>query len=193
MFCSYHNVDLFKHLLDGQECFKMKNLLVWSKNNWTGGDLKSFAPKHELIWYYTKGRVEIKGARSPDIISFDRVPPTNHPTEKPVLLLEYYIRKLTEMNAIVFDGFMGSGATAIAALKSGRNFVGAELDNEYYNIADKHIKKVQHEQQTFNLPPERDDVFLEKYDVVTAMTDDERRRKKKVDQSGEKCDIDWML
>lgn len=193
MFCSYHHVDLFKQLLDEQECFKMKNLLVWSKNNWTGGDLKSFAPKHELIWFYTKGRVELNGARSPDIFSFDRVPPTNHPTEKPVLLLEYYIRKLTQMNAIIFDGFMGSGATAIAALQSGRNFMGAELNQKYFNIANNRIKEFQHNQKTFDLPPEQDTIFLEKYDVVTAMTDDERRRKKKVDTSKEKRDIDWML
>lgn len=192
LFCSYHQVDLFKQLLDRQSCLKMKNLLVWSKNNWTGGDLKSFAPKHELIWYYSKGRVEINGARSPDIISFDRVPPTNHPTEKPVLLLEYYIRKLTKMDAVVFDGFMGSGATAIAALQSGRNFIGAELSQKYFEAANDRIKDFQHKQTSFNLSPETDEIFLEKYDVVTAMTDDEKRRKRRTDKKEENVDWDWL-
>ena len=193
MFCSSHNVGLFQQLLEDQDVLKRKNLLVWSKNNWTGGDLKSFAPKHELIWFYTKGRVEINGARSPDIISFDRVPPSNHPTEKPTLLLEFYIRKLTQPNDIIFDGFMGSGATAIAALQSGRKFIGAELDDEYFDVANNRINNFLRQQEISGVNPKRDSSFLEEYDSVKEMTDDEKRRKRKQPSDDEKYqDLDWL-
>lgn len=64
-----------------------------------------------------------------------------HPTQKPVALFEYLIKTYTNEGEIVLDNCMGSGTTAIACLNTNRNYMGFELDEEYYNIANERIKK----------------------------------------------------
>ena len=59
----------------------------------------------------------------------------NHPTVKPVKLMEYLITLITPPNGIVLDPFFGSGTTGVAAVKLGFNYIGFELDKTYYNIA----------------------------------------------------------
>lgn len=63
-----------------------------------------------------------------------------HPTEKPVGLLRYLIRTYTNENDVVLDNTMGSGSTAIACIREKRNFIGFELNKEYYDKACKRIK-----------------------------------------------------
>lgn len=58
-----------------------------------------------------------------------------HPTQKPVQLFEYLIRTYTDIGETVLDNCMGSGTTAIACIRSGRNYVGFEQDEGYYKIA----------------------------------------------------------
>lgn len=58
-----------------------------------------------------------------------------HPTQKPVELFEYLIRTYTNEGDIVLDCCMGSGTTKVAAINTGRNYVGFELDKEYYDTA----------------------------------------------------------
>ena len=65
----------------------------------------------------------------------------NHPTVKPVALIEYLIKIITSENGIVLDPFMGSGTTAVACEKSHRNYLGIELNPEYIEIAEKRIDK----------------------------------------------------
>lgn len=60
-----------------------------------------------------------------------------HPTQKPVELLEYLIKTYTNENDVVLDFTMGSGSTGVACLQTGRDFIGIELDEEYYKIAEK--------------------------------------------------------
>lgn len=62
-----------------------------------------------------------------------------HPTQKPVALLTRMIEDSTEPGAVVLDTFMGSGTTAVACLKSGRQFIGFELDGQYHAIAQQRI------------------------------------------------------
>ena len=63
-----------------------------------------------------------------------------HPTQKPVALMEWCIEKATKPNDIIVDPFMGSGTTGVAAMRTGRRFIGIELDAEYYRIAEQRIK-----------------------------------------------------
>lgn len=65
-----------------------------------------------------------------------------HPTQKPVDLFEYLIRTYTNEGELVLDNCMGSGTTAIACIKTNRNFIGFELDKEYYDISLKRIAEV---------------------------------------------------
>ena len=68
-----------------------------------------------------------------------------HPTQKPVPLFEYLIKTYTNKGETVLDNCMGSGTTAIACLNTDRQYIGFELDEDYYNIAQDRIKN--HEQQ----------------------------------------------
>ena len=76
---------------------------------------------------------------------FNSVPNCNgtklHPTQKPVELLEYLIRTYTNENETILDNTMGSGSTGVACANTGRDFIGIELDGEYYKIAERRIKE----------------------------------------------------
>lgn len=64
----------------------------------------------------------------------------NHPTVKPIKLMEYLIKLVTKENAVVLDPFLGSGTTAIACLKTNRKFIGIEKESDYVKIAEARIK-----------------------------------------------------
>ena len=68
-----------------------------------------------------------------------------HPTQKPVELIRYLIRTYTNEGDLVLDNCVGSGTTAVAAIKEKRHFIGMELNKEYYDIACERIKKEQAE------------------------------------------------
>lgn len=63
-----------------------------------------------------------------------------HPTQKPVKLLEYLIKTYTKENEIVLDNCMGSGSTGVAAVNTGRSFIGIEKDDKYYEVARQRIE-----------------------------------------------------
>ena len=65
-----------------------------------------------------------------------------HPTQKPISLMEYLVKSHTKEGDLVLDFTMGSGSTGVAALNLGRNFIGIELDEKYYNIAKDRIEKL---------------------------------------------------
>lgn len=64
-----------------------------------------------------------------------------HPTQKPIALFEYLIKTYTNENDIVLDNCIGSGTTAIACINARRNYIGMEMDKNYFDIADKRIKE----------------------------------------------------
>ena len=64
-----------------------------------------------------------------------------HPTQKPIALMEHLIKTYTNEGDTVLDNCMGSGTTAIAAINTNRNYIGFELDEEYYNLANERISK----------------------------------------------------
>lgn len=64
---------------------------------------------------------------------------TKHPTQKPVPLLEYLIKTYTNPGETVLDNTMGSGSTGVACINTGRNFIGMELDDAFFDIASDRI------------------------------------------------------
>lgn len=74
------------------------------------------------------------------ILEFKNEGKTVHPTQKPVLLLEYLIKTYTQENETVLDFTMGSGSTGVACKNTNRNFIGIELDNKYFEIAKNRIE-----------------------------------------------------
>jgi site-specific DNA-methyltransferase (adenine-specific) len=86
--------------------------------------------------YYPKAIIEYSNANQRNKL---------HPTQKPVALFEYLIKTYTNENEIVLDNCIGSGTTAIAALNTGRFFIGIEKEEKYVGIARKRI--AEHTQQ----------------------------------------------
>lgn len=68
---------------------------------------------------------------------------TEHPTQKPISLMEKIILMLTNENETILDPFMGSGSTGLACLFKNRNFIGCEIDKEYFEIAERRLKSTQ--------------------------------------------------
>ena len=140
MFCSWHHVDVFKKAV--QDKFKLKNIIVWNKNNHGSGDLKgSYAPKHEFVLYAHKGRSLFREKRLPDVMDFPKISSTKlyHPTEKNVDMLSVFIKNNSDVKQTILDPFMGSGTTGAACKNLNRNFIGIELDETYFNIAKERI------------------------------------------------------
>jgi len=67
-----------------------------------------------------------------------------HPTQKPVSLMEYLIKTYTNENETVLDFTMGSGSTGVACVNTKRNFIGIELDDKYFSIAEQRIKEAEY-------------------------------------------------
>lgn len=83
-----------------------------------------------------------EGERFPlSILSVPRDGNRLHPTQKPVALLEYLIKTYTNEGDTVLDNTMGSGSTGVACKLTGRNFIGIEMDREYFKIAKQRIKE----------------------------------------------------
>lgn len=76
------------------------------------------------------------------ILSFKKCNSKLHPTQKPILLMEYLIKTYTDENETVLDFTMGSGTTGVACKNTNRNFIGIEMDDNYFEIAEKRINEI---------------------------------------------------
>ena len=121
-----------------------KAQIIWDKVVHGMGDLKGdFAPRHENIIFASKGRYTFPSKRPTSIFVEKRVDPEkmSHPNEKPVPLLSQIMQATAKEDDIIFDPFLGSGTTAVAAKKLGRDFIGIELDPKYCDIARERLKQ----------------------------------------------------
>ena len=65
-----------------------------------------------------------------------------HPTQKPQVITDFFVEVLSNPGDVVLDPFMGSGTTGVSAISLKRNFVGAEINKEYFEIAEKRIEEI---------------------------------------------------
>lgn len=72
-----------------------------------------------------------------------------HPNEKPLELVEHFLRLHSSPSQLVLDPFMGSGTTGVACVKLGRRFTGIEIDEGYFDIACERIRKAVAEPDMF--------------------------------------------
>ena len=109
------------------------------------GDTKAaFAPSHENIVFAVKGKYSFPGSRPKDLVTFPKINSSKmvHPTEKPVGLLANLLSSVTKPGDLILDPFAGSGSTLVAAKKTGRRFIGIELDDDYFVTAQRRIEEV---------------------------------------------------
>jgi len=121
-----------------------KGVAVWDKGPAFGmGDL-SFPWKNSFELIYIRGNLW-RGYRDEGVLrgsvvvsweSKGRV----HPHEKPVWLMEHFIRKLPD-DIVILDPFMGGGTTGVACMNLGRKFIGIEIEPKYFNIACERIQR----------------------------------------------------
>lgn len=78
-----------------------------------------------------------------------------HPSQKPIELLEWCIRKVPNDADTILDPFMGSGTTGVACAKLGRKFIGIELEPSYFDIACERIQKAYDQPDLFVAPPKK--------------------------------------
>jgi len=130
VFCSWHNVEVFKHIIGKK--FNVKNILIWEKNNTGMGDLEGdYAPKYEMVLFCSNGAKKLKGGRDSNILKADKTGNVNHPTEKPINLISYFINKSSNIGDLVLDTFGGSCVTAIASKQLQRNCICFEIEESY--------------------------------------------------------------
>lgn len=100
---------------------------------------------HGTNYGFDKGAITVSnGERYPlTTINFNRDKDKLHPTQKPVSLLEYLIRTYTNKGEIILDNVMGSGSTGVACINTNRDFIGIELDEKYFKIAENRIKEAE--------------------------------------------------
>jgi len=91
-------------------------------------------PKENRNKRFPKTIIKIKSMRQQSLL---------HPTQKPVALMEYLIKTYTQENETVLDFTMGSGSTGVACINTGRNFIGIEKEEKYFNIAKDRIAEAQ--------------------------------------------------
>lgn len=133
-------------------------LLIWNKGSHVGMGNLAFPYKltHEEIYLWGEGFV---GARHPSVLDFPALYPNlhaanvargealEHPTQKPIRLMAYLIERTDAAN--ILDPFMGSGTTGVAAVQMGRDFIGIEREERYFDIACRRIEEAQRQGDLF--------------------------------------------
>ena len=119
---------------------KYVRAIIWDKAVSYNG--YTWRHQHEMILWGERNGAERIPTGDGDVIRLRGVlqKDRHHPAEKPVELLERLVKKT---GATILDPFMGSGTTGVACVQTGRNFIGIEIDPEYFAIAEKRIKEAQ--------------------------------------------------
>ena len=140
LMCNFKNLNdlMNKSLAVG---FKHINLLVWEKNNCTPSQFYMKNCEYTLLLRKGSSKYinDIGGSKT--VHKFNNIIGNKvHPTEKPVELMEFYVENSSNRGDMVLDMFMGSGSTGVACVNTNRDLIGIELDDNYFNIAEKRIQ-----------------------------------------------------
>lgn len=131
---------------------RTRTIFTWHKTNPVPSFRKvNYLSSCEYVWIGSKGE---KGwtfnfKQQKEMHNFFETPnksvygETDHPTEKPLSLINHLIEVHTNPDDLVLDCFMGSGTTGVSCKGLNRNFIGIEQDERYFNMAKKRIKNIQ--------------------------------------------------
>lgn len=131
--------------LEARNLFFHIRTVVWNKCSFGLGF--RYRPQYENVYVGAKSKKFNwfdSSHKISDIVRIKKIIPRagHHPTEKPVELMEHFIKLHTVEGMTVLDPFCGTGATGVAALKNGRKFIGMEIDSEYCKIAKERCEAV---------------------------------------------------
>ncbi|MCL2204735.1 MAG: site-specific DNA-methyltransferase [Defluviitaleaceae bacterium] len=149
VFMAIIKVETLIRLAQGHRLY-YKTTGIWHKTNPMPRNMHLHFVNATEAWVYfinrkRTGTFNNEGTALHDFYECPVAPPSErkhgkHPTQKPVKLMEFFIRTLTLEGETVLDPFMGSGSTGVAAGKLNRNFIGAEIDKGYFDIAKERMK-----------------------------------------------------
>ena len=166
--CKEYAPEFYRLLKDGSHCYVMTNhinlidmlntftdvgfhfikSLIWNKGNKIMGQY--YMSQYEYILFFRKGKgKKINNCGTSDILSIpnkktkDKDGKNIHDTEKPIELMEVLVNNSSQENELVLDPFMGVGSTGLACIKNNRNFIGIEIDENYFNIAKERIEEIE--------------------------------------------------
>jgi len=125
MFDSYSLLTLAPIVRD---VFEVKNLLCWDKANIGLGHY--FRRRHEFILFASKGKRPLNSKSIPDVWKIKRAAGAKYPTQKPTEVFELMLKGSSEKDFVVCDPFLGSGSSAIAAIKSNCKFIGCDISEK---------------------------------------------------------------
>ena len=121
---------------------KVKNPIYWIKTLASQGDvLGDRGNCVEIVLFAHKGRHLLRGKREMNAWTLSRPEGNGHPTPKPIELVRRCILASSDPGDLVLDPFLGSGTTAIACILTGRRFIGAEINDAYFDLSCKRIEQ----------------------------------------------------
>lgn len=139
VFCNWKNIRNTMDILESN-FFIQKDVLVWDKEHFGVGFF--YRPQTEFIIFASKGKPNtISSKGQANIFRIKRVNKPHSIVQKPVELMEKLIRLSSKQGDLVLDSFMGSGSTGVACMQSGREFIGIEINEGNYKVAENRIKE----------------------------------------------------
>ena len=150
--CNNVNLTHFLEVIDESE-FHFVKCLIWDKQNKIMG--KYYMNSFEYILFLRKGADKaINNCGTPDLLSIPNIKNKDsngsniHDSQKPVALFQILIENSSNKGDVVLDAFMGSGTAALACMRSGRHYIGYELDKKYYDLI---VSRIDTEQRQYSL------------------------------------------
>lgn len=149
MFYSKEEIIFLKRAIENYGAY-WKSEIIWHKTNPTPNFRKrSYTSSVEAIGFAVKEKSKFifNYKTQKEMHNFlesgicQGLERTEHPTQKPLWIIKHFIEISSNENDIVLDCFLGSGTTAVACMKTNRNYIGIELNEEYIKIAENRIQK----------------------------------------------------
>ena len=143
VFCGIEQVSKIRNFFNKSKV--TTRLVIWEKTNPMpiNGQYVFLSGIETCVWARKSNATFNENCRNTVFRYPIGIDTTDHPTTKPLKLFEEFIKISTNENDVVFDPCMGSGTTAIACKSLKRNYVGCELDKDYYEIINKRLQQVQ--------------------------------------------------
>jgi site-specific DNA-methyltransferase (adenine-specific) len=142
VFCEAEQTGMWRATFDGAGC-KGRPPAIWVKPdaqpNFSGNG-PGVGCEHIALAWCGEGQSKWNGGGKTGVYTHVKRHTGSHPTEKPLRLMRDLIRDFSNPGDLIFDPFMGSGSTGVAALELGRRFIGAEMNDDYFAIACQRIE-----------------------------------------------------
>jgi len=146
-FCAFEQIGI---LIETFKDLNLKDKIIWQKTNpFPRNKDRRYVSNIELCLWFVKGDKWVFNRQSETYEGCVLKYPSEsgggftryHPTQKNLKLIEYILSIHSNKNDVILDPFMGSGTTGVACINLNRNFIGIEINEDYYNISKSRIEK----------------------------------------------------